>query len=455
MRTSGTDDGGRHREEGFALLEVVVAAFVLVVAILAMLMTFVDSQKLELSSEQMASMSHVAQREIERLAGMPYADVGLDATPTSSSDPRNPDYYVLAGSPPSFEWDRAACTSEPLDVDATNGAVSPVASWSAGRFSGSLFDFVTWSTDARCSPGCPASADYKRITVAVTITTPGTTGSPMPVFVSSLLADPNATPAGGVVNGQAGNPITNPTTTCANSSGIEQACESPIDSGNPNTYYLHDCAASNASCSAPAGSGVTQQTVGVASGLLCTSLTALGGIAGDITGCPMPDLMDASPPAGDDTTPLYQYSTDLGTSGYPGGRLLDPTCTNSSGCGTGEATDCNSGGAWTSSLVKAESEFWVSDPLASSLTLTGDGGINVFTQTDGGISAAVSFCLEIYDVPPSNGTAGSLGDLLAWPPVALGGAGYAAAADPTTGGTGRRARARSPTRSTSAAPSAR
>ncbi len=429
MRTSRTECRG---EEGFALLEVLVAAFILVVALVAMLMTFVDAQRLGLSSERLASMTHIAQREIERLEGMPYADIGLNDTPTTSTDPANPDYYVVAGTPPSLEWDRTARSLEPLDIDTTNGAVTPVQGWSEGSFSGSLYDFVTWSADARCGPGCPSSGDYKRITVAVTITAPGTPGPPVPVYVSSLIADPNATPTGGIVNGTAGNPITNASTTCANSSGIQQPCESPIDSGNPNTYYLHDCAASNTSCPAPTGSSVTQQTVGVASGLQCTSQTSLGTVAADITGCPMPDLMDANPPAGDTTTTLYQYSTDLGTTGYPGGRLLAPTCANSSGCGTGQASDCNSGGAWGSSLVKAQSQFWVTDPLASSITLTGDGGINLFTQTQGGTSAVVSFCVEIYDVPPSGGVSGSLGDLLAWPAVALGGAGYAAAADPTT-----------------------
>jgi hypothetical protein len=44
----------------------------------------------------------------------------------------------------------------------------------------------------------------------------------------------------------------------------------------------------------------------------------------------------------------------------------------------------------------------------------------------------VSFCVEIYDIPPS-GSAGSLKDLFAWPPVDLGGAGYVAQTDPTTG----------------------
>ena len=69
--------------------------------------------------------------------------------------------------------------------------------------------------------------------------------------------------------------------------------------------------------------------------------------------------------------------------------------------------------------------MWVSSPVTATTTLTGEGGISMFTQTLNSVQAIVSFCIELYDVPPS-GSSGSLIDLLAWPPVALGGAGYVA-----------------------------
>ncbi len=417
-------------EDGFALLEVMVAAMVLVIGILGMVLGMAASQKLSLVSDRQSSMENVAQREIERLEGIPYAQLGLSATPGTSADSLNPDYYVAAGPPTTFEWNRTVGSTESLDVDTVNGAVPPTTSWTEGGFSGTLYDFITWTSDPKCSPGCPSTQDYKRLTVGVTLTGDQ---NPSPVFLSSVVADPNAAPAGGTVNGTDGNPIVNPATTCENTSGVQVQCESPIDSGNPSTFYLHDCAATNSSCSAPSGNSVTQQTVGVATGLVCTTLTTLGGLLADITGCPMPDLMDANPPSGTSSTPLYQYSTDQGTAGYPGGRLLQPTCsTSGSGCGTGSTSDCSGGGIFNSSLLSVQSQFWVSSPVTAQETLTGDGGISMFTQTQNSISAVVSFCIEIYDIPPSNGVAGSLGDLLAWPPVALGGVGYVAATDPST-----------------------
>jgi len=257
--------------------------------------------------------------------------------------------------------------------------------------------------------------------------------APGPVWISSLIANPNATPTNGTVNGTSGNPVTSGSATCTNSSGQQVACISPIDLGSANTFYFHDCAATNSSCPAPSSNGTTQQTVGVVSGETCTTNQSLASDPSNIAGCPMPDLMDANPPAGTDTTPLYQYSTDLGTTGYIGGRLLEPLCTSSSPCGTGQTSDCNANTSFSSSLTAPENQFWVSPPLSSSLTLTGAGGISMYTQTQNGVPAVVSFCLEIYDVPPSDGVSGSLADLLAWPPVALGGVGYVPPTDPSTG----------------------
>jgi hypothetical protein len=174
---------------------------------------------------------------------------------------------------------------------------------------------------------------------------------------------------------------------------------------------------------------VVHATVGTVTGLVCTASPALATIPSNITGCPVPDLMDANPPpSNSDGTlpPVYNYSNDLcANTCYPGGRLLQPTCSNGTGCGTQSTSDCNNG-AWTSNLLNAQSQFWVSSPVTATTTLTGDGGISMFTQTLNSAQAAVSFCIEIYDVPPS-GSAGSLADLLAWPPVDLGGAGYVAA----------------------------
>ncbi|WP_249009823.1 hypothetical protein [Conexibacter sp. DBS9H8] len=415
------------------LVEALAAVLILTVGVMGLLTGFVASQKLSSSSERQASMSQVAQRELERVQGLPYASVGLTAAPSPSTDPGNPDYWVTAGPPATFAWNQGSSPAEALDVDTTNGTVVPSSSWSEGGYSGTVDDFVTWVTDTGCSPGCPASADYKRVTVAVTMTGPG---APSPVYVSAVVTDPNAAPNQGTANGTSGNPVTSGGTTCSTQTGTTTTtgpCEAPITSGVPNTFYVHDCAATNTSCGAPTTSHPTDPTVGLISGLTCSStLTLASEITSLLTsGCPTPDLMDTNIPTGTNST--LQYSTDLGTTGYQGGRLLQPLCGNTSGCGTGSTSDCSSGASWSTSLLNAQNEMWVTAPLATQTTLTGTGALNLFTQTQGGASAVITLCVEVYAIPPSGGIAGSLADLFSWPPTALGGDGYVAATDPSTG----------------------
>jgi hypothetical protein len=183
-------------------------------------------------------------------------------------------------------------------------------------------------------------------------------------------------------------------------------------------------------------------------GGVCTTSQVLALQASNITGCPQPDLMDTNPPSGSALTPP-NFSSDLcADTCYPGGRELVPTClgsacptgsqpgtacTTSSCGGTGSTSDCNDG-SWANTLQNPTSEFWVSSPLSTGTNFTGAGGISMFTQTvNSTTSGLVTFCVEIYDVPPS-GSAQTLTDILAWPPVAVGGAGYVAATDPSTGG---------------------
>jgi prepilin-type N-terminal cleavage/methylation domain-containing protein len=443
-------------EHGFTIIEMLVALVILVVGILGSYIAFASAQKISLVSERHAAMTQMAQKEIERIEGTDYTAVALTTAPSASTDPTNPDYYVVGGS---YEWNRTATSTEPLDIDSTNGTISPVTSWSEGGFGGNIYDFITWTQDSQCAPSCPSSEDYKRITVAVTMTT-GLL--PTPVYVSSVITDPSAAAPGGCTGGSCGNPIVDPTTTCQNAAGQTVACSDGIDQGNANTWFLHDCAATNSSCSTPTVNNATDPTSGAVSGKTCTTSQSQAGTASNITGCPTPDLMDTTSPAGTSTTPAYNYSTDqcsLNCSGpagtstvcttgctYVGGRLLQPTCSSGlcgggpigtsglgptgSGGGTDSTSDCK--GGWSNTYLNSQSEMWATAPLSSAMTLTGYGGLTLFSQTLGGGAETVSFCVEIYDIPPS-GSAGSLNDLLAWNPVDLGGAALVNATDPTSG----------------------
>jgi prepilin-type N-terminal cleavage/methylation domain-containing protein len=430
-------------EDGFTMVELMAALMILVVGILGAFIAFNASQRISLVSERHTAMTQMAQQAIESIEGLSYSDIGLECGGSSgntcpqynAADPTNPDHYVSSDGT-AFQINRPSGASETLDINSINGDVAPVTPWTQasanGTLSGSIYEFVTWASDSQCSPGCRSSngLNYKRITVAVTMTS-GL--QPSPVYVTSVIANPDAMPDGGVVDGSAGNPILSPNVNCQTGSGTTGPCTTGLGSGNSNTFFLHDWPATNSgSPTDPTADHATHPTVGVITGKTCTSNTALVGTPLDVNGCPIPDLMDPNPPSGDATTLLYNYSNDqcaVDSTCYPGGRELEAT-----GQGTGTATDCNNG-AWSATLLPNQSEMWVSPALSSSMTLTGAGGLTIYTQTldNAAQNPVVSLCVQIYDVPPS-GSAGSLADLIAYPPVAVGGAGYVGPTDPATHG---------------------
>jgi Tfp pilus assembly protein PilV len=399
---------------GFTIIEMAIAMLVLVIGLLGVFAGFESAQRLTLVSERHAAMAHIAQQEIEQLEGLAFTQIALTGAPAHSTDPANPDYYVANGPPTTLQWDRNSTTATEQLVTA-GGTISPAHAWTEGELSGQVYDFVTWTSDAECSTQCPANGqDYKRLTVAVTI---GGGIQPTPVYVSSVVADPASTPSGGISNGNLGNPLKDAATKCQ--SGNQQVlCTSPINSGNPNDFFLHDFSSwTSGAPQPPSVDHVTHNTANAVTGLPCTALSIVPSLT---TGCPQPDLMDPTPPGG---STCYMYSSDQ--SGTPGcGRLLQST----------NDSTCSQGNSAFSSLVNLGSEFWVSSPVTATTTLTGDGGLSMWTQTAGAVNAVVTFCIAIYDVPPSGGSAGSLQNILSWPPTYLGAALYKPPTDPGTGG---------------------
>jgi len=378
---------------GFMLIELMVALSVLVVGAMAIAASFGGSRRLIATYERQQSVAQRAQQEIERIQALPYAQIALTGTPPTSSDPANPDSNVAAGPPATYSSDGTAAARETLVVDAGAGQLSPgPRAWSDRRLSGSLYDFVTWHTDPGCGSGCPASANYKRVTVAVTVTVAGGGGPTRPVVVSTYVTDPNAAPAGSVSNGNL-NPLADPSTTCQNTQGQAVSCTSGIGSGNATSWFLYDTPATQAAWQPIAASHATHPTIAPFG--VCTALSTAG--------CPQPDLMDTPPtPASSPLQPLFTYSTDQPGS-YPGGRVLRRDA--GTGCAGLLSTTDNAKGA-----------MWVTPPLGTGTTLSGTGGMTLFSQTLHGVPAPVTLCVRLYAVP------GSIANLVALPPVALGAA---------------------------------
>jgi hypothetical protein len=405
------------RDGGFTIVEVLVAALVLTLAVIAMIGALDASRVLTTVGERHTLMAHRAQRELERVAALPYAQVAMTAAPSPSTDRQNPNYYVAAGPPATFQWDRnTASTAEPFAIDSagaftpsTEAAAQPCPAatnpckWTDGLQSGYVYDFVTWHYDSVCNNGsvCPAQNDYKRVTVVVTLT--GASHPSMPALVSTLVSDTHAQPAGYVANGVQ-NPLQAPSTQCQNAQGVQAPCANALP-GNAQTWFLHDTDATTSTArQAITGDHPTHPVLAPTDPLCSTA-----GI-----GCPKPDLMGPTPPPTPTTPPAIpppkNYSNEITGVTYAGGKLLH----RDTACATAPSTTDNTKGA-----------VWVSNQLTANTVLTGDGGMTLHTQTANGVSATVALCIAIYDYPPN------ILNLVQAPPVQLGVVAYTSAQAPT------------------------
>ncbi|MCW3065980.1 MAG: prepilin-type N-terminal cleavage/methylation protein [Solirubrobacterales bacterium] len=395
------------RETGFTIVEMLVAILLLTVGVLTTISVLSAGQRLTLVAERQTTLAHRAQRELERLQSLSYSQLAMTAAPTRSTDPANPNFYVTAGG--AFSYDRNDTSqTESFAIDATNGAISTTAQpWTDGRLSGFVYDYVTWTTDPKCAPGCPASNDYKRITVMVTLT--GAAHPSKPVLVSTVVADPSAAPTGAPKN-SVQNPLDSPNTTCqvgtnADGSPILGLCSNGI-SGTPIDNYLYDTSSLDSaghdvlSRLPILGDHATHQTLGPVSNLLCIVLSLV------FSGCQDPNLMGSTPPptpvAPNPLPPVYKYSTDVTGDTYTGGHVLK------------QDVSCATAPSWSAGANQNRGDFWVTPPLSSNTTLNGSGGATLYMQSANGVTANVTICLGIYVAPQT-----ILG-LLNTPPITLG-----------------------------------
>jgi Tfp pilus assembly protein PilV len=206
-------------EDGFTIVEVMIAALVLAIGILGLVGAFDSARKLTLLSERRTAMAHRAQLEIERLQTYSYSQLAMITAPTHSSEKNNPDYYVNYNSPVKcatancYAWNAESTGEEEAIVTAAKAvdcaekeeagcgliATTPTGrkcsakvgacEWSDGLVEGNVYDFVTWHTD-KCKT-CAGTENHKRLTVVVTAKVPASNHEPTPLRVSTLITEPS------------------------------------------------------------------------------------------------------------------------------------------------------------------------------------------------------------------------------------------------------------------------
>jgi prepilin-type N-terminal cleavage/methylation domain-containing protein len=233
-------------ERGFTLIELLAAMVVLAVGIFSVITTFTAARKLASRAEARDAMVAEARGEIQRIEALSWANVALAANPTKNSGAgtSDPTYYYSTGpctnssnppaTSPCYQWDWNNTSSiEPLAVSgSTTDTTSNPYLWSDSistsnsttRISGGIYRFITWVNDPSCTASaCGGSNDYKRITVAVTVCSPGTvsatcaddTALSPPVELSTLYVNPV---------GANSSPLTQSQVTCLDG-GSSVACD--------------------------------------------------------------------------------------------------------------------------------------------------------------------------------------------------------------------------------------
>jgi hypothetical protein len=347
-------------ESGLTIIEVLVAAVILVLGSAATFGIFGAATKNAQRAKATQVALDLAQEELERLHGIPYSSLALNSLPQESSSSLNPGYRV---SGETFALKRNPREEfRELDVDPENG-VGPESEFVTGEsdrsgITGTLYRYVVWRDDPTCpEEACPGTHDYKQIVVAVqpdrAVSQGGEAGY---VEVQSKVTDPESVePEGGEEEPE------------------EEVEPEPDPEGEVTAqqFYLSDTPCDE--------SGATERVEPVEDHLLHNTLgTCASGLK---TGNAEPGAPDAlllgvppDPAPEDDSLPvLHDYSDDF---------YLEPTPDTDRGVQIrrDDTTGCHYD---PTGATNPESQVhrWVSDPMASAFEMGGRVTLEFYTRT--------------------------------------------------------------------------
>jgi prepilin-type N-terminal cleavage/methylation domain-containing protein len=360
-------------QAGFTLVEMLVAMAVLLIGIVATFGVFASSKNASLAAQRNEVAVHQAQREMEKLRAYRYTELGLASMPASSSDPNNPNYRVQAAN--KFR----SKTNPVLDEDLVSGGLiapgpeSFTVGETSGAVTGKVYRYITWR-DENCTT-CTGTQNTKRLFVAVTIDPiagrPGI-GPSKPVWLSSIVIDPNDGPPGGG-GGASSGPAT-----------------------SAQTFYLYDKTCSNDDANngytAPTASSATNDTAAPATS--CENSVA----------SQRPDLLGPTAPSyANPPVPPFTFSNDVGGS-YPAGLVFSHTGASTS-CASSYALDTPTGGADgnLSTPGKWQVHAWSTKKFAADFNLSGTAFLSIWTTSVGSTAGAGRFCATLIDRSAAGG----------------------------------------------------
>jgi Tfp pilus assembly protein PilV len=203
-------------EDGMTLVEVIVAAFLLIVGLLVILSAFDVSDRQTANAGRLDAASQVAEQELQRIDSLEYAQVALNSSTvpaqTSTTEKTNPTAYLKGCATSTtcteYDWNWASEESKFIsklvmlpggtDTTANPRTVTVAAPKSGAIVTLSVYRFITWV------PLTGEPEAYKRVTIVVKN---AGSGYPKTPRIYTTLITNQA--------GASANPLTQAGTTCA------------------------------------------------------------------------------------------------------------------------------------------------------------------------------------------------------------------------------------------------
>jgi type II secretory pathway pseudopilin PulG len=387
------------REDGFGIVEALVAAIILVLAVLATFTAYDASTRSTFRAQQSQVRLGQAQQEMEKIRALPYDEIAMTGNPGDSSDPSDPRNRVQNRY---FNLDRSGSNPAEMVVNdgpligggkISGGVIDPGPEhFQSGDVGGDIYRFVVWQRNIGCDTQTCTSQDFKRVIIVVKPDTTAAGGSRDYIEIHSDFIDPNDSsnsdlpPNGGQrVTGQ---PFWLTDTPCDPSgTTVREAIDGHSgDSWDPaDGHWLHN-------------------TLGNCGSGLHTGTTAGA-----------PDALIPALPPGDSSTPTYDYQSDWEpqSDSPPNpnqhtdkGIQIQPV--NSGGCGS-SWPPWSGGGTGTNPQTKFH--VWLTDPMQSDFVISRNAALTpprnatlvFFSKTINGLLQKGKICAWVF-VRSSTGT---------------------------------------------------
>jgi hypothetical protein len=388
--------GRPRREQGFTIIEVLVAALLLTLASAAIFGALAAATRNGARAKSSQVAVDVAQREMEKLHSLSFEELELYSYPQFSSNPLNPNHRVASNN--NFNLQREP-EGEPapmvVDFEREGGVKPGPIAFEEGEVKGHIYRYIVWRTDKSCPEvelgegSCHAFHAYKQLVVAVKLDSTQSEPRERAYFeVQSAVLNPDL---------QAEAPECGAEAQCEGEGGGGGGGGEGGGGGSSKTgsdvtaqqFFLSDTPCSTT------GATVREEIEG--DHLLHNTLgtCASGAHTGTTPGAPDALLAGAAPdPAPEDPTDpaLYDYSND---------SYLEPTPDTDKGVQIlrDDKSGCNYEHKPEEGTIHPEAKIhrWVSDPFATQFKLTDKVTLEFYTRTLNDALYHGTLCVFLFD----------------------------------------------------------